>query len=507
MENSVHESSSDECFRKRDSDDFETESDLDEEAMAQKAACKARFAEFYKEYNKRQRLLDTDSDDDDSSSDECFRKSDGDDFETESDLDEEAMAQKAACKARFNRMYAAFRKHVRENQSDSDDDNSSTKISKQKESEEKENRNGNQNKTIVGQKIGAENQFAVADDVVPDVDSVHNSTDTEQSKNQNVNITISDRVQSSANAIANASGEDQAENPHNIDESESDEHMNNNNGYQNMGIVDHQMVADHRLVEAEEVDFAEADVLHVDSASKPIDNKQSETQSVNINNRDRVQSSANAIANASGEGQAENPHNIDESESDEHVNNNNSYQNMGIVDHQMVADHRLVEAEEVDFAEAAVLHVDLVLMPIDIEQFETRSVSINNSDRVQLSVTDTANESREDQSQNPRNFMNLDQGSSGTTNILKHNDTKKTDPIPKKTIIKKRVSKKPFKDEDHPYRPPGEKIDAVHPKLKSPRLTRSRGDAGLSKGLSNEKKHKVSNAVQEAMNLFYRHHT
>ena len=60
-------------------------------------------------FKKRQRLLDTDSDDDDSSSDECFRRSDGDDFETESDLDEEAMAQKTACKARFNTMYAAFR--------------------------------------------------------------------------------------------------------------------------------------------------------------------------------------------------------------------------------------------------------------------------------------------------------------------------------------------------------------------------------------------------------------
>ena len=43
---------------------------------------------------------------------------------------------------------------------------------------------------------------------------------------------------------------------------------------------------------------------------------------------------------------------------------------MGIVDHQMVADHRLVKAEEVDFAEAAALHADLVLMPIDIEQSE-----------------------------------------------------------------------------------------------------------------------------------------
>ena len=50
MDNTVDESSSDECFRKRDSDDFETESDVDEGAMAQKAARKAEFAILHKAY-------------------------------------------------------------------------------------------------------------------------------------------------------------------------------------------------------------------------------------------------------------------------------------------------------------------------------------------------------------------------------------------------------------------------------------------------------------------------
>ncbi|EFP03640.1 hypothetical protein CRE_19149 [Caenorhabditis remanei] len=70
-----------------------------------------------------------------------------------------------------------------------------------------------------------------------------------------------------------------------------------------------------------------------------------------------------------------------------------------------------------------------------------------------------------------------------------------------------RVSKKSLKDEDQLYRPPGEKVNTIHPKHGISRSTRSKRKGNLSKGLSNAKKQEVSQFAREEKDRFDRHHT